>query len=186
MKEHLVAIAALLASAVAAHAAPLHWTVDRAKSRLGFTVQWSGEPFVATFKSWNADIAFDPADPAHSKATVTIDLASEGSNFPDNDEGLKGPQGFDTSRFPLARFETGTFVRGTGNSYVANGTLALHGIAKHITLPFTLAINGKTAHVVGRAQLLRPDFGLAAGAFASENPIAHAVTVTVDLTASRP
>jgi hypothetical protein len=39
--------------------------------------------------------------------------------------------------------------------------------------------------MVGKTQLMRPDFGLAAGSFGAENPIAHAVTVTVDLLASK-
>src|SRR5207302_1375556 len=77
-----------------------HWTVDRAKSRLGFTVQWSGEPFQATFKSWTADITFDPADLAHAHITAAIDLGSEASDTPDNDDGLKGPEGFSVAQFP--------------------------------------------------------------------------------------
>lgn len=185
MKKIIVAFAALIAGAAPAWAAPPHWNVDRAKSKLGFTVQWSGEPFTATFKTWNADIAFDLADLPHSKAVVTIDLASEGSDFPDNDEGLKGPQGFDASKFPSAKFETTRITHGAGSSYTALGTLNLHGVTKPATLQFNLAVNGNTAHMVGKAQLMRPDFGLAAGAFASENPIAHAVTVTVDLTATK-
>ena len=43
-------------------------------------MQWSGEPFDATFKSWKANIDFDPNDLAHSSADVTIDLASETSD----------------------------------------------------------------------------------------------------------
>ena len=34
-----------------------------------------------TFKVWNADIDFDPADLTHAKASVTIDLGSEVSGI---------------------------------------------------------------------------------------------------------
>ena len=59
----VLALAALLAATPASAA---HWNVDAAKSKLGFTVSWSGQPFNATFKSWKANFEFDPADLAHS------------------------------------------------------------------------------------------------------------------------
>jgi len=181
-RTSLIAIATLLCATPAFGA---HWNVDASKSRLGFTVQWSGEPFTATFKSWKADIDFDPADLAHSRVMATIDLGSEGSDTPDNDDGLKGPQGFSISQFPTARFETSSFKHGSGNSYTAIGTLSLHGVTKPVTLPFTLLISGDTAHVTGRAQVLRTDFGLGQGEWAAPSPIAHEVAINVDLTATK-
>ena len=65
-----ISAAALAVTLVATPAFAAHWTVDTARSRLGFSVQWSNEPFAATFKSWRADIAFDPADLAHSHGRV--------------------------------------------------------------------------------------------------------------------
>ena len=166
-------------------AAAAHWTVDRAKSHLGFTVKWSGEPFVGTFKSWTADIDFDPNDLAHSHVVATIDLSSESSDTPDNDSGLKGPEGFSVAQFPTARFETTGFTHQGGESYVATGTLSLHGVSRKITLPFALRIKGNSAHVAGRAQVLRTDFGLGQGEWAAPTPIDHLVMIDLELTATR-
>jgi len=160
------------------------WNVDYAKSKLGFTVQWSNEPFTATFKSWKADIVFDPADLAHAHAAVTIELASEASDEPDFDTGLKGGLGFQTQQFPAAKFVTTGFTHKSGNSYVASGTLAIKNITKPVTLPFTLAISGKGAHMTGTAQVMRLDYGLGEGEWAGDSPVSHAVTVTIDLTAT--
>ncbi len=184
MNRLVLAAAVLAFSATPALAQP-NWAVDYAQSKLGFSVQWSGEQFTAAFKSWKADIVFDPADLVHSRAVVSIDIGSEASDFPDNDEGLKGTQGFEASKFPVAKFATTKFTHSTGNNYVAEGTLTLHGLTKHVTLPFTLVVTGKTAHMTGKALLTRGDFGLAQGEFSGETPIAHAVTVNIDLTASR-
>ena len=181
--RNAAAVTLLLLSSAPAMAA--HWTVDATKSRLGFTVQWSGEPFVATFKSWKADIDFDAADLVHSHVTATIDLASESSDTPDNDDGLKGPQGFSVSQFPAARFETTSFKHASGDSYVAAGTLALHGVSRPVVLPFKLTISGDTAHMSGKAQVLRTDFGLGQGEWAGTTPVAHEVTINVDLTATK-
>lgn len=166
-------------------ASAAHWTVDRTKSHLGFTVRWSGEPFVATFKSWSADIDFDPNDLPHSRVVATIDLASEASDTPDNDDGLKGPEGFSVARFPTARFETTGFVHKGGEDYVASGKLTLHGLTRPVTLPFALRITGTSAHVAGGAQVLRTDFGLGQGEWAAPNPIAHLVMIDLELTATK-
>jgi polyisoprenoid-binding protein YceI len=186
MKHLAWVLTALALSTAPTFAATPQWAVDHGKSKLGFMVQWSGEPFVATFKSWKADIAFDPNDLPHSHATVSIDLASETSGYDDNDQGLKGTQGFEASKYPTAKFQTTQITHGQGNSYVAQGTLALHGVTKPVTLNFNLTFSGKSAHMVGKSALQRGDFKLASGSFATDNPIARAVTVTIDLTATEP
>lgn len=161
------------------------WNVDSSKSRLGFSVLWSGQPFVASFKTWKADIAFDPSDLAHAHAAVTIDLGSETSAAPDNDDGLKGAEGFSIAQFPSARFETTRFMAKGGNNYVASGNLTLHGVTRPVSLPFSLTISGDTAHMAGRVVVLRTDFGLGHGEWASPATIAHEVSITVDLTATK-
>jgi polyisoprenoid-binding protein YceI len=184
MTRAIAALFALLLMAMPAAAA--EWTVDRAKSRLGFTVQWSGQPLVATFKSWTAKISFDPANLATARASVSIALDSEDSGSPDNDDGLKGAEGFSVTQFPSATFETTSFKATGGNGYVASGRLNLHGLTRPLTLPFTLTIVGNTAHMVGKAVVSRINFGLgASGEWAGETPIAHAVTINVDLTATK-
>jgi polyisoprenoid-binding protein YceI len=178
MRRFAVLAAALL---VASPAMAAHWTVDPVKSKLGFGVSWSKQPLTANFKSWKASIDFDPADLAHAKADVTIDLASEASDQDELDEAIKGAQGFATTQFPSAHFITTGFKSKGGNAYVATGTLSLHGMTKPVTLPFTLTITGKTAHMTGNAVLMRTDFGLGQ---ASTDPVGHEVTVNVDLTAT--
>ena len=180
-----IAIIAALACAVQTPASAAQWNVDRAKSRLGFSVKWSGQPFEATFKSWKAEINFDPADLAPAKAIVTIDLGSEASAAPDNDDGLKGAEGFAISQFPTARFETTGFTSKSGGNYIANGRLSLHGVTKQISFPFHLTIVGSSAHMTAKAVVLRTDYGLGQGEWASPATIAHEVAITVDLTATK-
>lgn len=168
-----------------APAAAAQWNVDYSKSRLGFSVLWSGQPFEATFKSWKASIIFDPADLNHAKATVTIDLGSETSAAPDNDDGLKGAEGFAISQFPSARFDTTGFESRPGGNYLAYGKLSLHGASRQLSLPFHLTIDGNTAHMTARANVLRTDFGLGHGEWASGATIAREVAITVDLTATK-
>jgi polyisoprenoid-binding protein YceI len=182
MKKITGIAAAALAFASPAMAA--HWNVDAAKSKLGFTVQWSGEPFSAHFDSWKASIDFDPANLATSHADVTIAIGSEASDETDFDTGLKGAQGFAAAQFPSAHFVTSKFTHKSGNDYVADGTLTLKGLTKPVSLPFTLTITGKQAHMVGVAHVMRTDFGIGQGQWAAPTPVSHDVAVNIDIVAT--
>jgi polyisoprenoid-binding protein YceI len=182
--RRIFAVVTLLAFA-ATPAWAAHWTVDAAKSKLGFTVSWSNEPFVAVFRSWKADIEFDPADLAHSTVLATIDLASEASDSPDNDDGLKGAYGFAVDKFPIARFETAKFARLADGSYAADAKLTIRGITRPLRLPFKLVFDGNRVRMTGKAVLDRTSFGVGQGEWAGPTPVAHAVAVTVDITATK-
>jgi polyisoprenoid-binding protein YceI len=176
-------LVALLCATLPAHAA--QWTVDKAKSHLGFSVQWQDHPVRGEFKSWDADIAFDPADLEHAKATVKVDVASVTVGSDEMDQGLKSAQGFDATNYSTATFET-TWFRSTGkNTYEARGNLTLHGVTRAVTLPFKLDIKNDVAHMVGTAAVTRTDFRVGMGQWATDNPVARLVTVTIDLTARK-
>jgi polyisoprenoid-binding protein YceI len=184
MKRILISTAAIALLIVPAQAAQ-HWKVDGAKSKLGFTVSWAGQPFIGVFRSWTADIDFDPNDLAHSHATVNVNVGSEASDDSETDSGVKGAEGFAVSQFPTAVFKANGFTHKSGDAYVGQGTLSLKGISRPVTLLFTLTLSGNAAHVVGKAQVMRTDFHVGTGEWEKPDPVAHEVTVNVDLTATK-
>lgn len=178
------AIALLALIAVMSPAMAAHWTVEP-QSKLGFSVIWSAEPLTGEFKRWKADIDFDPADLAHSRVVATIETGSVVTDYPDGDDGLKGALGFAADRFPAARYEASAFRHLPDGSFVADGRLTIRGITRPLALPFKLTIQGNRAHMTGKTTLLRTDFGVGQGEWAAPQPVAHQVTVTVDLVATR-
>jgi polyisoprenoid-binding protein YceI len=166
------------------------WQVDPARSSLGFVLTWAKEPFKAVFKKWTADIDFDPADLAHAKVNVVIDVASLFSEDPVNDKYRNGPNGFDIAHFRQARFVTKSFrLLGPGH-YEATADLSVRGVTKEMKFPFALAITGSTAHMTGELTVSRIDFGVGTGSafgidWASERTVLHAVKILVDLNAAR-
>ena len=178
-----IALAALVSLTGPACAA--HWTVDAAKSKLGFSVMWGGEPLNGVFEHWKANIDFDTLDLDHSHAVVIIETGSEVTDYSEGDDGLKGALGFAVDRFPAARFETTGFRYLPGGMYAADGKLTIRGVSRPATLPFKLDIQGNRARVTGKLTVIRTDFGVGQGEWASERPVAHEVTVTVDLTATK-
>jgi polyisoprenoid-binding protein YceI len=187
MRTTLAAALLVLASG---HAEAAKWRVDMAKSALGFVLTWDKEPFKAAFKKWTADIDFDPADLAHSKADIVIDIASMVSEDPENDKYRNGPNGLDVAHFAQAHFVTKSFRAISPGRYEATADLSIHGVSKEVKLPFALTINGNTAHMTGALTLSRSDFGVGKGStfgidWASERTVLHAVKVSVDLIATK-
>ena len=172
--------------AAPAMASPATWTVDPAKSSLTFAVSVSGQTVTGKFKAFGALIAFDPADLAHSSAKITMPMEEAKTGDATRDAMLLKPAWFNILDFPQAVFQTTSFASLGGNKYEAKAKLALKGVTKDITLPFTLHINGNTAVMKGETELKRLEFGVGQGPdFASGTPVALSVKVMVNVTATR-
>lgn len=180
------AAAALVLAAWAPHAdAADRWTVDAEASTLGFVGLQGGEAFEGHFSAWTAEIAFDPDDLAASSVAVVIDMASAATGAPQRDDLLPGGDWLAVDEHPQAQFATTGFTHLGGSDYEATADLTIRGLTREVTLPFTLAIDGDRAHVTGALEVLRTDFDVGTGQWASGDMVALEVTITVDLTATR-
>ena len=184
MKVVAIALLALLLPAAALAAPPL-WTVDRAHSRLAFSSTVSGKGFTGSFRSWDAVIHFDPKDLAHSDVAATVDMASFVTGNADRDALLPSEDWFWVGHFPKATFVAHGFQPAGAGRYLAAGTLTLRGVAKPLTLPFTLTLNGPTATMNAQVSLNRLAFGVGQGDWQATDTVPAAVTVDVALTAHR-
>ena len=185
MRHVSVAAAVLIGFGTVGTARAATWTVDPAKSRLGFVGQQSGEPFTGRFKAWTAAIDFDPAHPEAGRISATVDTASATADDAQKDEAMPTPDWFDASRFTAATFQAAGFTAKGGDAYEAHGKLSLRGVSKDVVLPFTLTIAGDTAHALGKTKLVRTDFGVGQGAWASGDTVALDVDVNLDVVATR-
>lgn len=184
LRPNRVALAFLLLAAPLPSLAA-DWTIDPAKSTLGFTGRQTGALFSGRFAQWGGQISFDPADPAHGSARIEIDMASAATGDLQKDSALPGSDWFDIGHFPKAVFTASSFRSTGGKGYVAVGSLSLRGVAKPVELPFTLEIgaDGK-AHAKGELHLRRTDYGVGQGSWAAADTVALEVSVTVDVVAT--
>jgi len=185
MNLRLAIAAALVLAPGLALAAPATWAVDKAASRLTFSSSVSGQAFTGRFARWDAVIHFDPKDLAHSDVAVTIDIASAATGNGDRDAEIPDQDWFWTSHFPRATFVAHGFQAVGPGRYLAAGTLTIRGVAKPLSLPFALVINGLAAHMTGGVPLNRLAFGVGQGEWAATDTVPAAVTVNIDLTAHR-
>ena len=174
----------LLVLPATVQAAPARWSVD-AGSKLGFTGKMSGEAFNGVFRSWSAQIAFDPKDLAGSKAEVVVNIASAATGDADRDQALPTDDWFAAGKFPKATFVTRSFKDLGGGRYQAVGDLTIRGVSHPVTLPFTLVITGDTARMNGQLALNRGAFGIGQGKWATGDTVDTQVAVTIALTAHR-
>ena len=180
----VLAAALVAGNPVAASAQPSNWVVDPARSRLGFSGTQTGARFEGVFKQYDARISFDAAHPQAGHALVVIDMASAGTGDTQRDEAIPGSDWFDIKDFPKATFEAKSFQSKGGSSYLAPGTLTIRGISHDVTLPFTLTIDGNTAHAKGRLELVRTQFGVGQGAWTTGQWVALEIGVDIDLVAT--
>jgi polyisoprenoid-binding protein YceI len=185
-KWHVAFVAALLTAAQSAFAADaLVWTVDSAKSKLGFSGSQTGQPFSGTFARYTAAIAFDPAHLETSRLKVTVDLGSAATGDPQRDDALPGDDWFAVSQFPQATFVSDKILKKPDGTYEADGTLTLRGATHPLALPFTLDINGTNAHAKGHVTLVRTSFGVGQGQWATGDYVALDVGIDIDIVATR-
>jgi polyisoprenoid-binding protein YceI len=183
--KRLALLAALAAAPLAlpADALAQAWAVDRAASTLAFEGTQGGRPFRGEFRSWDAEIVFDPADPAAGRAEVTVETGSAATGDAQRDAAIPQADWFATSRFPRAVFRAEGFRHLGGDRYEAAGTLTIRDATAPVTLPFVLAIDGGVARVRGETTILRTDFGVGQGQWATGQIVGLEVKVVVDLVA---
>jgi polyisoprenoid-binding protein YceI len=174
MKTRYAALALALLLPFAASAAT--WHADGNASSLAFSGVSQGEAFNGRFKTFDATIAFDPAQLAISRFDVKITLASSDTANSERDDSLHGKDFFDIAHSPVATY-TATKFRSLGSGrYAADGTLALHGVSKPVTLTFTWTA-GATPALVGDAVMNRLDFKIGSGQWADTSQVANEVKV---------
>ena len=167
----------LLASPLAAAGT---WHADGRSSVLAFSGTSQGEAFDGKFKTFDATIAFDPANLAGSRFDVRITLASADTANAERDDSLHGKDFFDTAHNPVATYTATKFRSLGGNRYAADGTLSLRGVSKPVTLTFTWT-SGASPGLTGDAAMNRLDFNVGGGQWADTSQIANAVKVHTSL-----
>lgn len=120
---------------VATPAVPV-WIIDRPRSSIQMKSFKDGKPFTVVFQSWSGEIAFDPAHPERSSATITVDTRSGSMGKATFKEYLVTPSWFDPEEVPYAQFHMSSFSKMNETTYQANGVLNLYNQAKTVLLPF--------------------------------------------------
>lgn len=171
-----------LAVALAAAALPAAaQQVVPAQSEIAFTSRQMGVPVDGRFRTFAAQVAFDPKKPEAGKVAFTIDLASISMGAPESEaEVVKAPW-FDTARFPQATFQSSAIKAVGPGRYEVAGKLGIKGAQRDVVVPVALAQAGGTTTATGAFVIRRLDFRIGDGDWADTSMVANDVQVRFKL-----
>lgn len=136
MKRSLFTLA-VVCSSLATYAQT--WTVDKAHSKVGFTVTHLLLSEVdGNFKTFDAKITSAKPDLSDAVMEMTADVNSINTENERRDGHLKSPDWFDAAKYPTVTFKSTSFKKVEGKKYKATGDLTMHGVTKPVTLDVTL------------------------------------------------
>ena len=142
--------------------------IDNGHSTVGFSVPILGglSKVRGKFNDFAITLNHDEKDISKSSVTVVIKPASIDTGIERRDTHLRSADFFDVEKFPEIKFISSR-VEKKGKSFIAYGTLTMHGISKEIALPFS--ITGTTKDATGNKRnigysahmtLNRRDYGI--------------------------
>jgi polyisoprenoid-binding protein YceI len=138
-------------------------------------------PLEGRFKTFDAQVAFDPAKPASGNIQFTIDTASATVGVRESDVELPKAVWFNVAQFPKATFQSGAIkALGDGRFEVA-GKLAIKGHSRDVTVPITLTQSGASTTATGSFALKRLAFRIGDGEWADTSMVADDVVVRFKL-----
>ncbi len=171
MKTILLSITALLTIS-AAHAQTT-WNVDKAHSRVGFTVTHLLLSEVdGNFKTFDAKMTASKPDFSDAVMELTADVSTINTENERRDADLKSAKYFDVAQFPNLTFKSTSFQKVDGKKYKIMGNLTMHGVTKPITLDAILTGPVVMENPRGKQEkagmkitgiLKRADFGVGSG-----------------------
>lgn len=143
------------------------YTIDPTHSTLAFVARHAMVTKVrGSFREFSGTGTFNPADPASTELSVTIEAASIDTRNTDRDAHLKSNDFFDMANHPQITFTSHDVKILTEDSILITGDLTLKGIAKTIAIPFTYTgtavdpFGNTRVGLEGKIEVSRKDWGL--------------------------
>lgn len=177
----------LLASAIMLLATPayaVHWNVDPVTSKLTFKGSQSDEDFEGSFSKFRSTINFDEAKPEEGSIHIAVTMDSLQVDGKDRMDSLPTSDWFDIKQFPFAEFVATSITKTGEHQYAAKGKLTIRGVAKEVTLPFTMKTVGKSTVAKGEVTINRQDFGVGQGKWKTEEWVKNAVKIAYEIHAT--
>jgi polyisoprenoid-binding protein YceI len=143
------------------------WSLDASHSDVSFSVKHMMITNVrGHFGKVAGQVVYDPADPAHSQLSVTIDVASLDTREPKRDAHLRSADFFDVENHPNMTF-TSTEVNRRGDRLEVVGDLTIRGTTRPVVLSVSELTDeqvdpwgNRRVGVTARAKIRRSDFGM--------------------------
>jgi polyisoprenoid-binding protein YceI len=169
-------LAAVLGFCALAPAAELT-SVQPERSALGFVFREMGVAVDGRFRTFSAQLDFDPQRPAAAKASVDLDLASIDAGSDEANDEVASKAWFDVKDYPHARFVS-TAVRPLGgNRYEVSGKMSIKGRTQEVSAPFTFTPLPAGGAFDGSFVIRRSDFAIGEGMWSDTGTVANEIQI---------
>jgi len=176
MKRPVVLMCVVFA-ALANASAYAEQKLQAAKSDIVFVSKQMGVPVEGRFKSFDAQISFDPAKPASGKISFSVDMASASLGAKETDAEVQKSDWFSTAKFAKAGFQSTAIKKTAPGKYEVSGKLSIKGVSQDIVVPVSLTQTGGLTTAVGSFAIKRLGFKIGDNEWSDTSLVADEVQV---------
>ena len=135
VSKKTIIICAIALGAVAFKLADATWTMDKAHSKLGFSITHLMISDVeGSFKTFEVKLTTSKEDFSDAVVEMTSDVSTINTDNEQRDTHLKSADFFDAAKYPKITFKSKSFKKTEDKKYKVTGDLTMHGITKAIEL----------------------------------------------------
>ena len=156
---------------------------DPAKSSVTATFKQMGVPVEAKFKQFSAQIDYDAAKPAASKATVEIQTASLDLGDAEYNKEVAKKEWFNTAQFPKASFVSSSIAPAGAGKLTVSGKLTIKGRSAVVSFPLSVKSEGGRQVFEGQLPIKRLAFNIGEGEWKDTSMVADEVVIKFRVTA---
>lgn len=157
-------LAAWLAMAGAAEAAPTRFTVLPGRSEVSYTSGTQLGEFQGRTDQVAGEVVFDPQDPVSTRVSIVADVRTLKSDNAARDrhmyEKLLEVDRFPSVSFTAAEFRPAPGAGTSGGEGTLLGTLQLHGVERPVSVPVRFALDGTALQGEGTLVVKLTDFAM--------------------------
>ena len=153
------------------------------QSEIAFVSRQMGVPVEGRFKTFDAEVDFDPNKLAESRVAFTVDTGSA-SLSREADAELVKPIWFNVPKFPQASFQSSAIKALGSGEYEVAGKLTIKGNAQDLMIPVMLARSGEDTVATGQFTIKRLAFKIGEDEWADTSMVADDVLVKLRLVLS--
>jgi len=166
-----VCVAGFLAAAAAAQ------TPVPASGNISVIAKQMNVPIEGRFRTFSAQIEFDPARPTAAKVMIDVDVASLDFGDDDFNYELRTRTWLDARGYPKATFASQAVRPLAADRLAVSGTLNIKGKALHVTVPVTFKTEGAKRVFEGELQIRRTIFNVGEGEWRDTSVVADDVVI---------
>lgn len=168
-------LASLLAVTLAAGAVPLK--TDTAKSSITATFKQMNVPVEATFRTFSAQIDYDPARLDAARAAVDINTASLDLGDPDMNKEVAKKDWFNSAQFPKATFVSSAIKPAGPGKLNVTGKLTIKGRSANVSFPLTVRQEAGKQLFEGALPIRRLAYNIGDGEWKDTSMVADEVVI---------